>query len=204
MTCFGLLCPSSGSINITDKAMVVLQNFMDSLKVVPGPCNQTCHDENQVINIKAEEVTDFQEEEDSFITTFPEIKVEHEVSFMGVCMLVGTFVTCLELHIIGHVACLENMRNVYKIRGGKLKVGEHLGVLNIDGMIKLKLHVKVFFFLSYLNGSRLGPSLNSEHGSEPLDFIKYTEFLDHFDLLLLLRGAFTCREIILLCIAVDN
>jgi hypothetical protein len=80
--------------------MVVLQNYMESLKVVPGSCSQTSHDENQFINIKAEDVTDFQEEEDSFIITFPVIKAEREVSCMVVHTLLATLVRYLELHII--------------------------------------------------------------------------------------------------------
>jgi hypothetical protein len=59
---------------------------MDSLKVEPGSDSETCHDGNQVIDIKVE-VTDVQEEEDPVLITFPLMKTEHEVSCMMVCIL---------------------------------------------------------------------------------------------------------------------
>jgi hypothetical protein len=40
------------------------------------------HDENDVVNVKAEEVSDAEEEEDPLLLTFPEIKEEPEVSSM--------------------------------------------------------------------------------------------------------------------------
>jgi hypothetical protein len=73
---------------------------MDSLKVVTGSSSQACHDKNQVIDIKAEEVTDVQDEQDSFIITCPVIKAEHEVSCIVVCLLFSTCVSYLELHMI--------------------------------------------------------------------------------------------------------
>jgi hypothetical protein len=70
--------------------MVVLQNFIDLLKVVPGLYNETCLtscDGNQVISIKVEDFADTQEEEDPLLTKFPVIKSEHEVSCMSVCIV---------------------------------------------------------------------------------------------------------------------
>jgi hypothetical protein len=67
-----------------DKGMVVLQNCIDLQKVIPDSYSETCltspHDGSQVINIKVEDVTDIQDEEDPLQVTFPEIKAEHEVS----------------------------------------------------------------------------------------------------------------------------
>jgi hypothetical protein len=65
---------------------VVLQNYKDLLKVVPGSYNETClppQNTNQ-INIKLEEVTNIQEEKDPVEITFPNIKAEQEV----ICMCV--------------------------------------------------------------------------------------------------------------------
>lgn len=69
-----------------NKAVLVLQNCMDLLEVVPGSYNETCPascDKNNVLNIKAEEVTDVREE-DPLQITFPGPKDEHEVRYMPV------------------------------------------------------------------------------------------------------------------------
>jgi hypothetical protein len=82
--------------------MVVLQNCFDLLKVVPGSYSETSltssHDGNQVINIKVEDFADTQEEEDPLLIKLPVMKSEHEVSYMSVCTLLGTF--CTKLSII--------------------------------------------------------------------------------------------------------
>jgi hypothetical protein len=61
-----------------------LQSCTDLLKVELGSCNEacltSCHDGNEVINIKVEEVIDTEEEEDPLLITFPAIKTENEVS----------------------------------------------------------------------------------------------------------------------------
>jgi hypothetical protein len=66
------------------------------LKGVPGSGSETCHDVNQVIYVKAEDVTDTQEEEemveDPLLITLPAIKVEREVS----CVL--------RVYIVGHIS----------------------------------------------------------------------------------------------------
>jgi hypothetical protein len=70
--------------------MVVLQNCMSVQEVVPGSYSETCltsHYENQVIDIKVEDAADIQEEEDPLLITSPEIKAEHEVSFMSLCIV---------------------------------------------------------------------------------------------------------------------
>jgi hypothetical protein len=75
-----------------DNCLVVLQNCVDLLKV---SCSDTCltssHDGNQVIDIKVEDVTDIQEQEDLLLTDFPAVETEHEVSCMSVCTLLDTF-----------------------------------------------------------------------------------------------------------------
>jgi hypothetical protein len=62
-----------------DKCVVVLQNCMDLLKDVPGSDSETCHDGNQVIDIKSEDVADIEVDEHPVLITFPVIKVEQEV-----------------------------------------------------------------------------------------------------------------------------
>jgi hypothetical protein len=68
--------------------MVVLQNCMDLLKVVPASYSETClsssHDGNQVIDVKVEDATDIQEQEDLFLTNFSAVQTDHEVSCMSV------------------------------------------------------------------------------------------------------------------------
>jgi hypothetical protein len=81
---------------MADKCMVVLQNCMDLEKHVPGPCSETyptssC-DAYQAMNIKVEEVSDVEvEEEHPVPMSFIGIKAEHEVSCMSVCPLLGRF-----------------------------------------------------------------------------------------------------------------
>jgi hypothetical protein len=69
--------------------------FTDFLRVEIGSCNETCvtlHDGNEVINIKVEEATATQEEEDPLLIKLPAVKAEHEVSYRRFgCPLCGTF-----------------------------------------------------------------------------------------------------------------
>jgi hypothetical protein len=63
---------------MTDKGMLVLQDSAHSQEDVPGSCTETSptssYDGNHAINIKVEEVSDVEEEDN------PGIKVEHAVS----------------------------------------------------------------------------------------------------------------------------
>jgi hypothetical protein len=59
--------------------MVVLQNCMDSVKDEPDSNSETCQDENQVIGVKAEDVSDIEIEEHHEPITFPVLKDEQEV-----------------------------------------------------------------------------------------------------------------------------
>jgi hypothetical protein len=56
-----------------------LQNSTDSENILVGPYGETS---DQAMNVKAEEVSDAEEEEDPVPITFPEIKAELEVSSM--------------------------------------------------------------------------------------------------------------------------
>jgi hypothetical protein len=61
---------------MTDKDMMILQNYTNSEKVLVGPYGETypaSHDANQAVNIKAEEVDPLQ-------ITVQEIRAEPEVS----------------------------------------------------------------------------------------------------------------------------
>jgi hypothetical protein len=60
-----------------------LQNYTNSENVLVGPYGEsyaTSHDANQAMKVKAEAVSDAEEEEDPVPMTFPEIKAEPEVS----------------------------------------------------------------------------------------------------------------------------
>jgi hypothetical protein len=65
------------------KDMIALQNYTKSESVLVGPYGEiypASHDANQDVNIKAEEVSDTQEEANPVGITNQEIKVEPEVS----------------------------------------------------------------------------------------------------------------------------
>jgi hypothetical protein len=70
---------------MTDKGLLVLQDCAHSQEDVPGSCTETCstssRDANQAINIKVEEVSDVEEEEENPVPiSFPGIKAERAVS----------------------------------------------------------------------------------------------------------------------------
>jgi hypothetical protein len=70
-----------------NKSMRVLQNYMNSEKILVGPYGDTypaCYDADQAINIKYEDISDVEEEEDPMpITVQEKIKTEPEVSCMS-------------------------------------------------------------------------------------------------------------------------
>jgi hypothetical protein len=72
---------------LINKVVLLLQNCINLLKVVPGSYNDTSvtssHDGNQVLNIKSEVTGDPE------LITFPVVKAEHEVSCTAVCSLVS-------------------------------------------------------------------------------------------------------------------
>jgi hypothetical protein len=66
--------------------MVVLQNYTNSEKILEGSYGETdppCYDADQAMNIKDEDVSDVEEEEDPMPITVQEIKTEPEVSCMS-------------------------------------------------------------------------------------------------------------------------
>jgi hypothetical protein len=69
---------------MTDKDMLVLQDCAHSQEDVPGSCIETwpasSHDAFQAINLKVEEVSDVEEEENPVPISFPRVKAEHAVS----------------------------------------------------------------------------------------------------------------------------
>jgi hypothetical protein len=71
--------------------VVVLQNFADLEKDVPGHCSETCAtfscDINQVIGVKAEEASDGEVEGGPMPVEFQGIENEPEVSCMGITSL---------------------------------------------------------------------------------------------------------------------
>jgi hypothetical protein len=66
-----------------DKGMMVLQSYTNSENILMGPYGETypaCHDANQAMNVKAEEVSDVEEEVHPLPIAIQEIKAEPEVS----------------------------------------------------------------------------------------------------------------------------
>jgi hypothetical protein len=77
-------------VAMTDNSMIVLQKCLDSQRDVPGSYSETyassSHDGVQAVNIKVEESSDTEvEEEDPVPMRAVGIKVEHEVSSMSLC-----------------------------------------------------------------------------------------------------------------------
>jgi hypothetical protein len=71
---------------LIDEDIVALQNCTNLEKVVLGPCGgayQTCHDASQAMKMKAEKMSDAEEEEVPVPIAFPKIKAEPEVSSMS-------------------------------------------------------------------------------------------------------------------------
>jgi hypothetical protein len=68
----------SGYTAVIDKDMMVLQNF--------GKMYPPFHDANKAMNVKAEEVSDAEEEEDPLLIKLLEMKAEPEVSCMSLYM----------------------------------------------------------------------------------------------------------------------
>lgn len=72
-----------GCRSMVNKDMIILQSCANLEKCVRHPCGETqppSDDINQVMDIKAEEVTDREEEEVPVPVMFPKIKAEAEVS----------------------------------------------------------------------------------------------------------------------------
>jgi hypothetical protein len=85
---------------------------MELLSVVPGSDSETCHDGNQDVSVKVEDVTDMQEVEQPLQVTSPLIKAEH-VRFRVQCLTnfsdiqIAYFFThlCLSIHMKQEPSC---------------------------------------------------------------------------------------------------
>jgi hypothetical protein len=65
------------------KDVVLLQNLMDLKKDLQSSCSETCPlscDANQIISLKAEDVSDIEEKKDPVPFIYSGIKPEHEVT----------------------------------------------------------------------------------------------------------------------------
>jgi hypothetical protein len=93
--------------------VLVLQNYMELLNVVPGSDSETCHDGNQDVSVKVEDVTDVQEVEQPLQVTSPLIKAEQEVRPCIQCLTnfsdiqIAYFLThlCLSIHMKQAPSC---------------------------------------------------------------------------------------------------
>jgi hypothetical protein len=84
---------------MTDKGMMVLQSCTNSENLLAGAYGETyptCHDANQTMNVKPEEVIDTEKEEDPLPITLQEIKAKTEVSFMSLCVHCKTGITNMQ------------------------------------------------------------------------------------------------------------
>jgi hypothetical protein len=88
-------------LSITDNVVVVFQDCSNLTEHEPGEYREPYYDVSQFLHVKIEEVTHIQEEEedDPLAVPFPVIKT-HEVSFMSVCPLSGTFHRYLDLPVL--------------------------------------------------------------------------------------------------------
>jgi hypothetical protein len=66
-------------ITMIYKCVVVLQNCMKLVKVVPSSHSETCDDENQNVSIRDEDFKEIDVDEGPVQITFSPIKAEHEV-----------------------------------------------------------------------------------------------------------------------------
>jgi hypothetical protein len=90
---------------MTDKDLMVLQSFINSENILVGPYGEAypaCHDGDQAVNIKAEEVSDTEEEVDPVQITIQEMKAEPEVS----CMFLYVSVRQIS-HVCKNASCFQ-------------------------------------------------------------------------------------------------
>jgi hypothetical protein len=92
---------------VTDKKCDSLQNCTNSEKVLVGPYGETypaSHDANQTVSIKAEEVSDAEEEVDPLRIAVQEVKAEPEVSCMSAVRQISQI--CRNASCLSHL-CLS-------------------------------------------------------------------------------------------------
>jgi hypothetical protein len=78
-----------GFTAMIDKDVMFLQNYINREKDMLSPCGETyptSDDASQARDIKAEEVSNAEEEEDPVPMTFIKVKAEAEVSCMSQCV----------------------------------------------------------------------------------------------------------------------
>jgi hypothetical protein len=78
-----------GCTYISEKDVMVLQNYTNSENILMGPYDEpypAIHDAMQAVIIKAEEVSDAEEDADPVQITIQEIKAESEVRCMFLCV----------------------------------------------------------------------------------------------------------------------
>jgi hypothetical protein len=99
---FNVWCCTS----ISEKDVMVFQSYTNSENILVDPYGETypaSHDANQAMNVKAEAVSDAEEEEDPVPVTYIEIKAEPEVSCVCTVRQITEMyrsVTCLsDLHL---------------------------------------------------------------------------------------------------------
>jgi hypothetical protein len=86
---------------------MVLQICTNLEEFVLGPCGETyptSDDAYQTMNIKAEEVSGAEEEEDPVPISFPKIEAEPGVSCMSVCPLLGRYHKYAEVPIVSLIS----------------------------------------------------------------------------------------------------
>jgi hypothetical protein len=106
MNAYPVLC--NNIIAMTGKGMMVLQNCLNSQKDVPGSHSvalaSSSLDGVHAVNIKVEEFSDIEDEEDPVPMTAVGIKAEHEVSCMSLCLLLGIY--CLHPEFVLFLICI--------------------------------------------------------------------------------------------------
>jgi hypothetical protein len=79
-----------------DKVMVILQISTDVLKVEPGLYSETrlasSYDGYEATDIKVEQISDKEDDEDPVPVIYPAVKDKHKVSCMLVCPLLDIFI----------------------------------------------------------------------------------------------------------------
>jgi hypothetical protein len=98
------------------KGIVLLQNCMNLQRDMEGSYSETCptsRDAYQATSVKVEDVSDTEQEEAPLPLKYSGIKMEHVVSCMSVCPLLGTFHRYLELCIVFLISICRSLHMKY-------------------------------------------------------------------------------------------
>jgi hypothetical protein len=86
---------------------------LDSQKDEPGSHSEACpslsEDGDHSVNIKVEEFSDVEDRKDPVPVTVVGIKVEHEVSCMSLCPLLGISLSYPELRTVRHISVISRV-----------------------------------------------------------------------------------------------